>query len=141
MTVVQWLLLPAFVHVAWTVALGLRMGQARMKAVKAGRVKLADIALDSSRWPDDVRKLANNYDNQFQVPVLFHALLPLLILLVKVDWLTVALAWVFVASRIVHSLVHTGSNVVIRRGQAFLVGYGALAFMWAWFALRLYLIG
>ncbi|MCA3559787.1 MAG: MAPEG family protein [Aestuariivirga sp.] len=141
MTIVQWLLLPAFVHVAWIVALGLRMGRARMKAVMSGKVKLADVALDSSRWPDDVRKLANNYDNQFQVPVLFYALLPLLIQLAKVDWLTVALAWVFAASRIVHSLVHTGSNVVIRRGQAFLVGYGAVALMWAWFALRLYAIG
>lgn len=141
MTIVQWLLLPAFVQVLWVAALGLRMGRARMDAVKSGKVTLADIALESSRWPDDVRKLGNNYDNQFQLPVLFYVLLPLLILLVKVDWLMVALAWVFVASRILHSLIHTGSNTVMKRGQAFLAGFVALTLMWGWFALRLYVIG
>ena len=84
---------------------------------EVGQVKIRDVALDNSRWPDDVRKLSNNYDNQFQLPVLFYALLPLMILLVKVDWLTVALAWAFIASRIVHSLIHTGDNVVIRASR------------------------
>ena len=71
----------------------------------------------------------------------FYGLLPLLILLVKVDWLMVALAWVFIASRIVHSLIHTGDNVVIQRFRAFVVGFITIAVMWAWFALRLYVIG
>ncbi len=141
MTIVQWLLLPAFVHVAWILWLARRMGSARVKAVRAGQVKIRDVALDSSRWPDDVRKLSNNYDNQFQLPVLFYAILPLLILLVKVDWLMVALAFVFVASRIVHSLIHTGDNVVLHRFRAFVVGFIALVAMWGWFALRLYVIG
>ena len=141
MTIVQWLLLPAFVHVAWVTALGIRLGRARTRAAAAGEVKIKDIALDSSRWPADVRKLSNNYDNQFQLPVLFYAILPLLIMLVKVDWLQVTLAWVFIASRIVHSLIHTGNNEVIRRFQMFLVGFVAIVTMWAWFAIRYYLIG
>jgi hypothetical protein len=53
----------------------------------------------------------------------------------------VALAWVFVASRILHSLIHTGSNVVMQRGLAFVVGFFAVGLMWAWFGLRLFLIG
>lgn len=141
MTIVQWLLLPAFVQVLWVAVTGIRMGAARTAAVKSGKVTLDEIALDASRWPDEARKLANNYDNQFQLPALFFALLPLVILLVKVDWLTVTLAWVFVASRILHSLIHTGSNAVLKRGQAFLIGFAALTLMWAWFALRLYVIG
>jgi len=141
MTIVQWLLLPAFVQVLWTTVLGIRMGRARVSAARARQVRLKDVALNSSAWPDEIRKLSNNYDNQFQLPVLFLALLPLMILLVKVDWLTVALAWLFVASRIVHSLIHTGGNVMVRRFQAFLVGFICVAAMWAWFALRLYVIG
>lgn len=80
MTIVQWLLLPAFIHVAWVMALGFRMGRARTGAIRAGRARMEEIALDNTRWPDDVRKFANNFDNQFQVPLLFYAVLPLLIL-------------------------------------------------------------
>ena len=53
----------------------------------------------------------------------------------------VALAWVFVASRILHSLIHTGSNIVMQRGGAFMIGFVAVALMWLWFGLRLYVIG
>ncbi len=141
MTIVQWLLLPAFAHVALVTVVGIRLGRARFRAGRAGAVTLKDIALDSSRWPDDIRKLSNNFDNQFQLPVLFYAILPLLILLVKVDWLQVVLAWAFVASRILHSQVHTGHNEVIRRFQIFLLGFIIIVIMWAWFAVRLYLIG
>ena len=141
MTLVQWLLLPAFLHVAWVYALLMRMGRARVAAVRSGKVTLEEIALDGSRWPDPIRKFSNNYDNQFQLPVLFYGLLPLLIVTDKVDGFTVALAWVFLASRILHSLIHTGGNTVLKRGQAFLIGFLALGLMWAWFGLRLYVIG
>jgi hypothetical protein len=141
MTIVQWLLLPAFIQVAWVIALGIRMGRARVRSARAREVRLETIALNSSAWPDEVRKFSNNYDNQFQLPMLFYALLPLMILLVKVDRFTVVLAWLFIASRIVHSLIHTGNNDVVRRFQAFLFGFVVLATMWGWFALRLYVIG
>lgn len=141
MTIVQWLLVPAFVHVAWVFALATRMGRARVRAARSGKVKVRDVAIDNRGWPDDIRKLSNNYDNQFQLPLFFYALLPLMILLVKVDWFTVVLAWAFIASRIVHSLIHTGDNVVIQRFRAFVFGFLTIAVMWAWFALRLYVIG
>ena len=141
MTIVQWLLLPAFLHVAWVYALLMRMGRARVAAVRSGKVTLEEIALDGSRWPDEIRKFSNNYDNQFQLPVLFYGLLPLLVVLDKVDWLSVALAWMFLAGRVLHSLIHTGSNAVLKRGQAFLVAFVALGLMWGWFGLRLFVIG
>lgn len=141
MTIVQWLLLPAFIHAGWIYLVAVRMGSAKRGAVRAGRVTLFDVAVDNSRWPDDVRKITNNYNNQFELPVLFYAILPLLILLVKVDWPQVALAWTFLASRILHSVIHMGSNVILRRGSAFLVGFAAVGLMWVWFGLRLYVIG
>ena len=141
MTIVQWLLLPAFLHVAWVMALGFRMGRARTAAIRAGRARIAEIALDNTRWPDDVRKLANNYDNQFQVPMLFYAVLPLLIVTTLADVVSAVLAWAFLAGRIAHSLVHTGSNTVMRRFSGFVASFLAVAAMWAWFALRLYVTG
>ena len=141
MTITQWLLLPAFVHVALVFFVGARMGQARFQAARTGKVKVKDIAADSSRWPDDVKKIANNYQNQFEVPVLFYAVLPLLLVTGLADWIAVAMAWVFVASRIVHGFIHLGSNIVIQRFRAFAAGFIVVVLMWAWFGLRLYVIG
>lgn len=141
MTLTQWLLLPAFAHVALVFAVGVRMGRARFDAARRGSVKLRDVAVDNSRWPEDVRKLANNYQNQFEVPVLYYAGLALLLETGMADWVGVALSWVFVASRILHTLVHTGANVVIRRFQVFVFGFAVVAAMWVWFGLRLFVIG
>ena len=141
MTIVQWLLLPAFLHVGWIYIVAVRMGAAKRGALRDGRVKLADVAVDNSRWPDDVRKANNNYNNQFELPVLFYAILPLLIMMVKVDWLQVALAWGFLASRVLHSVIHMGSNVIMQRGGAFLLGFAAIGLMWLWFGLRRFVIG
>ena len=141
MTIVQWLLLPAFIHVALIYVVAFRMGAAKQRDLREGGVRIEDVALDNSRWSERTRKLNNNYNNQFELPVFFYAILPLLILLVKVDWVLVALAWVFVASRILHSILHTGSNIVLQRGSAFIIGFAAVGLMWLWFALRLYVIG
>ncbi len=141
MDLAKWLLLPAFVHVALVFFIGVRMGRARFAAARSGAVKVKNIAVDNSQWPDDVRKIANNYQNQFEVPVLFYALLPLLLVTGKADWVAVALAWVFVASRIVHSVIHLGPNVVIQRFKVFVFGFTTVVIMWAWFALKLYVIG
>jgi hypothetical protein len=48
----------------------------------------------------------------------------------------VILAWVFVAARIVHAAIHTGSNYVPRRFQAFVVSVLAMVAMWLLFALQ-----
>ena len=141
MSVAHWLLLPAFVHVGWVFVLGLRMGRARTAAVRQGRVRMKDIALNSAAWPDDILKFSNSYNNQFQLPLFFYAILPLLLTLQLADAAQAVLAWCFVASRIVHSLIHTGRNNVVRRFYAFLAGFLIIAAMWAWFALRLYVIG
>ena len=88
-----------------------------------------------------MKKVANNYQNQFEVPVLFYALLPLLLVTGLADAVSVSLAWVFVASRLVHSYIHLGSNIVIRRFRVFVFGFAIVVVMWAWFGLRLYVIG
>ena len=49
MTIVQWLLLPAFLHVGWIYIVAVRMGAAKRGALRDGRVKLADVAVDNSR--------------------------------------------------------------------------------------------
>ena len=141
MTIAQQLLLPAFVYVAWVVLLGARVGRSRVRAAKAGLVNMKQVAIDSTKWPDNVRKVTSNFNNQFEVPMLYMLLLPLLLATQMADWVAVVLGWVFVASRIVHSSIQTGGNNVLHRFFVFLAGFILVAVMWAWFALRFYVIG
>ena len=40
------------------------------------------------------------------------------------------LAWAYVATRIIHTLIHTGSNRMARRAIVFAAGVACLFFMW-----------
>jgi len=141
MTATKLFLLPAFIHVAMIFVLLVRLGRGRVEAARRGKVQLRDVALDSSKWPGEVRKIGNAYDNQFELPVLYYAALALLLATSLVDWVAVVLSWAFVAARLVHMAIHTGENVVIRRFQAFVAGVLVLALLWLWFALRLFVSG
>jgi hypothetical protein len=141
MTSTSWLLLSVMLQAALTVGVGARLGAARFRAGRAGQVKVADIAVDGSRWPDEVRKLANNYQNQFEAPVLLYALVPLLLVTGLADSVGATLAWLFVAFRIVHAVEHTGRNKVIVRFRFFLGSVICVSLMWIWFALRYFVIG
>jgi hypothetical protein len=141
MTIVQWQLLPVFVHATLVLALAIRTGLSRRTSVLQGETKLRDIALDNSKWPEPMRKLSNNFDNQFQFPMMFYGLTAFIIATGLADAVTAVLAWVFIGSRLVHSWIHTGSNYVPHRFYAFLVGVIALSAMWAWFGVKLFSAG
>jgi hypothetical protein len=137
MTTETLLLLPALLHVALIFVLVFMTGRGRVSAARRGEVRLSDVALDSSKWPDDLRKRANNYQNQFELPVLFYVLIAFLLATRLADAVQVILAWVFLFSRLVHSYIHTGKNVVVDRFYAFLASVVTLMAMWIWFAVRL----
>ncbi len=131
------ILLPVFVQVGLAFYLGFRLGLARRGAVMRGDVRLADIALGRKPWPDHIEQLGNAYDNQFQLPVAFYALVAFAMITSKADVAFVALGWLFVASRIAHAFVHTTSNHVPTRFRWFASGVVIMLVMWVWFALRL----
>ncbi|MGL4325776.1 MAG: MAPEG family protein [Beijerinckiaceae bacterium] len=123
------LLYPILVQIALTFFIGIQLARARFKAGNAGQVKLRDVALSNDSWPDNVKAISNNYSNQFETPVLFYVLVAMAIYVGSTGWLMQALAWFFVGTRIVHSLIHTGGNNVIRRFQTFLLGVLSLVAM------------
>jgi hypothetical protein len=49
----------------------------------------------------------------------------------------VVLAWVFVAFRVLHAFIHTGSNYVPNRFYAFAGSVFSLIAMWAVFAVQI----
>jgi hypothetical protein len=136
---IQFVLLPLFVQVALTFALLVWTARSRIRALNSKQVKMADVALGQLNWPAKVQQISNNYNSQFQLPVLFYVLTLLAIVLHQADVLFVVLAWLFVLSRLLHAYIHTGTNYVRHRFNAFATGVFILMAMWAIFAVRILL--
>lgn len=124
------------VQVLLTFVLLYWLGIARARSARRGEVRVKDVALSSVPWPDRLKQIANAYQNQLEVPVLFYAAALLAIVAGVVDAFVVGLAWAFVALRIVHAAIHVTHNVVIRRFQVFVAGVVVLSVMWSYIGLR-----
>lgn len=135
------ILAPVFVQVALTFVLLFWMGRARVAAVRAGEVRIGDIVLGQGAWPDRVTQVANAFHNQFELPVLFYALVAFALFTRKADLLFVVLSWIFVASRLGHAFVYATSNDIRSRFGIFLVGAVVLMVMWVVFAVRILFAG
>ncbi|MBV9138447.1 MAG: MAPEG family protein [Hyphomicrobiales bacterium] len=135
----QAVLAPLFVQVALTFGLLFWLAPLRVGALRRNEVAAREIALGEKAWPPRLQKIANSLDNQFQLPVLFYVLVILAILARKTDLLFVIMSWLFVISRYVHALVHTGSNDVRVRGPIYGIGLIILVLMWIIFAVRVLL--
>lgn len=129
-------LLPVYVQVGLTFILLLLTGRSRLTALKGGQVRMGDIALGERNWPKHSLQLQNAYHNQLELPVLFYVLVALALITRKADMLFVVMSWMFVTSRLVHAAIHTTSNKVSWRFQAFVVGVLILAAMWVIFGIR-----
>ncbi len=140
MTVTE-LLLPVFVQVALTFVLVFWLAPLRIGALRSGAVKPDDVALRQPNWPERTLQITNCLLNQFELPVLFYALVAFILITSTNSLIFVILAWVFVLSRLVHAYIHTGSNIVRYRGPAYGVGALALAVMWIIFAVRILVTG
>lgn len=126
------ILFPVIVQVVLTLGVLVAMGPARAQSMRENGQKLTDddVRIGQNTWSTEAVKVSKNYANQFELPVLFYAVVAFAMITSAVDLLMVGLAWVFVLSRVVHTAIHIGPNIVMWRGTAFLVGFVALALMW-----------
>ncbi len=132
------LLIPVLGQVALSFFLMFWTALARAKAMQGDRDLLQRGAIDASVWPDKARQIANNYSSQFEMPVLFYAVIVFTILMAAEGLVMTVLAWIFVLSRLLHTLLHTGPNIVMHRFYAFLVGVFSLIGMWGALAFHLF---
>lgn len=129
------ILLPVFVQVTLTFVLLFWMFSRRVNALKSG-TKMGDIALGQN-WPKPAMQIANSFQNQLELPMLFYVLIALVLITSQVSLPLVALAWVFVVFRLLHASVHTSSNNVRRRFNMFAGSVFALMAMWIVFAAQI----
>ncbi|KAB7622686.1 MAPEG family protein [Alkalilimnicola sp. S0819] len=125
------LLSTCLVLVLLTFAVALRMLWSRAREARAKRLhpqKLATSGQMAAHMEDT--RAADNFRNLFEVPVLFYALASLAVALGHVPAWLVTGAWLFVLSRIAHSLIHCSYNRVLHRFIAFGGGFLLLVLMW-----------
>ena len=126
------ILWPAAVQLALIFALYAWLTVERRLAVARGEAKLDDFR-SYEREPLRARLIANSLANQFQLPMLFFVLAAMLLASPAIPSVQIFLAWIFVAARIIHALVHVLNPDVALRGNVFAVNFLALFLMWALF--------
>lgn len=127
------LLIPLLAQVALTFVVMVIMYRKRVNEMKSKRIHPQRVKTRSGTHGvlTDSERSANNYANLFEAPVLFYLAIVLTLILMVQDQIIVALAWVYVASRYVHSFIHITYNRVMHRFWVFIFGNLALLAIWA----------
>jgi hypothetical protein len=119
------ILWPMLAHIGWVFLLYVWLTVARKLAVRRGETDSACFVLGRDE-PLKVARITRNLTNQFELPVIFYALVVLLVALDRVTAVDLAAAWVFVAGRVIHTLVQTLTDNVALRGQVFMINFLAV---------------
>ena len=128
------ILWPMLAHISWVFMLYAWLTFARTRAVRRGEIDYSCFVLGREE-PLEVARITRNLGNQFELPAIFYALVVLLIALGKVTMVDVIAAWVFVAGRVVHTLVQALTDNVPLRGQVFMINFLGVAALAAHVAL------
>jgi hypothetical protein len=127
------ILWPMLAYIGWVFLLYAWLTVARQRAVKRGEVEYASFA--HGEEPPEIDRITRNLANQFELPLIFYALVVLLVALGQVTLFDVVAAWVFVAGRVAHTLVQTLTDNVPLRGQVFTINFLAVVALAAHVAL------
>ena len=120
-----------------TLAVWLRLYFERLNEMKTRRIhpqKVATRAMAAEALTDT--RAADHFKNLFEVPVLFYAAVAFILIAHAADNMTVVTAWVFVACRVAHALIHVTYNTVMHRFGAYVLGCLAVWALWgelAWY--------
>ena len=122
------LITPVLALVAWTCVMWFWMYATRIPATRKANVDLADLRRTGAplALPAEVARVADNYNHLHEQPTLFYALALAAQLAGAADATNVALAWTYVALRIVHSFVQATQNVIPVRFAVFALASFAL---------------
>jgi hypothetical protein len=132
------LFLPVIAMMAITVLAWLRLYQLRFAEMARRKVDPQSIALSAQKDAglQDTRG-ADNFNNQFQLPILFYIAVLVAQATGHGSDLFVKLAWAFVATRLVHALIQWTYNRVVHRFAVYAIGALILWWMWGLLALGL----
>ena len=126
------LLAPIVALAAWSLIMLIWLYATRIPAMQRAGIKPGQISNDPaapSKLPAWARNVADNYNHLMEQPTIFYATCFALQLLGATDQNTVLLAWVYVALRLIHSLVQATVNIILVRFSIFVAASVVLGFL------------
>lgn len=123
----------AITFIAWLVLYTRRLPA--MAASKPTNEQMQDKA-NLAKLPAKARFAADNYNHQFEMPVLFYVLCFAAMAASAVDGMMVSLAWAYVALRAVHALIQMTYNTVMHRFFVFTISGIVLVVMFVKLAMN-----
>ncbi|ARN73647.1 MAPEG family protein [Oceanicoccus sagamiensis] len=123
------ILLPVLATLFLGFLIWLTLFVARFKVILAKAIPASEMATPESvreNMPPSAMQPVNNFNNFFEVPMIFLALCFYLFVTGTADSNYLNLAWVFVAFRYVHTLIHCSYNNAMHRFISYLISCIAL---------------
>lgn len=123
---------PFLAMMALTLCVWAYMYMLRIGYMIGNRINPGDLATGEAVGrvlPERVNYPSHNLKNLFELPVLFYALCLFLFVTDQVNSVYLYSAWIFVAFRAMHSLIHCTVNIVVLRFLAYIVSAVSLWFM------------
>jgi hypothetical protein len=122
---------PVLALVALTFVVSIVMYRRRIREITAKKIRLAAVALSAgmAAHVEDTRA-SDNYRNLYEGPVLFYVAALAAFALKVVTPAILLLAWLYVACRIVHTVIHCTTNRVRHRFYAFFASHIVLFALW-----------
>jgi hypothetical protein len=124
------LIYPTLAMIFWIFVVGVVMALRRRNAFVSGAVRPDEVTVSGERYPLPARLAAANFSNQFETPVIFFALVMIAMETGATGHAMALLAWLYVATRVAHTLIHVGPNRLPLRGAVYGIGVLALFCMW-----------
>ena len=118
------ILQPVVALAAWTMVIWAWMYATRLPAMLALNVDPDSLARDPEAkldklLPPQVQWKAHNYNHLHEAPTVFYAVAVVLAIIGQGDGLNATLGWLYVAMRVVHSLIQATVNKVTLRFAVF----------------------
>jgi hypothetical protein len=124
-------LYPVIAMVALTFLVTAHLYFVQKRAIKKWDVKYGFFKIYEGDRPDYLQAARNHYKNMFQLPILFYSWAGIIFMMGNVDTLDLSLAWLFVASRYLHSGIRIIDHTkLLRRSSVFIVGWFVLLIAW-----------
>ena len=128
------LIYPMAAMVLLTIIVLIRMVRGRFAAVRSGTVdaRFYKTYQGDNTEPRQAAQNARHFTNLFENPVLFYVACVIAMISGLGGTVMLVLAWLFVATRIVHAVIHLTSNRIPQRIAAYASSWTVLAAMWLW---------
>lgn len=125
------LVYPMFALVLLTFGVGAVLFRARVRSVREGHTTVSYFRVfQGSAEPEYLAKPTRHFVNLFETPTLFYAACLAAMVTGVTGSLVVAVAWAYVATRLLHAVIHLRGNRVRHRFRVYLASWICLLALW-----------